>query len=65
MDLLGQILWFAIFLTPLITIPIAWHLVKGKIIYRILLAIVLTIIASFILYILSLAILFRNGLGPT
>jgi len=65
MDFLGQVLWFAIFLTPLITIPIAWHLIKGKIIYRILLAVALTIITSFILYMLSLAILFRDGMGPT
>jgi membrane protein DedA with SNARE-associated domain len=64
MDLLGQILWFLILGTPLVTIPIVWKLSKQKKIIRILIGFVVAIILSFLLYYISLSIIFRDGMGP-
>tara|TARA_Y100001934_G_C12021817_1_gene617168 strand:+ start:459 stop:653 length:195 start_codon:yes stop_codon:yes gene_type:complete len=64
MDILGQILWYAIPLTPLLTIPIVWRLSKQKKIVRILMGLGLACILSFMFYHISLAICFRNGMGP-
>lgn len=63
MDILGQILWFMIFVTPLIVIPIIWKLSKKKKLIRILIGLGFSIILSFLLYHISLRIIFRNGIG--
>ncbi|MCC1484994.1 hypothetical protein [Winogradskyella immobilis] len=65
MDILGQILWFLAFLTPLVIFPIVWKISKQKKIYRLLIGLVLSIITSYRLYLISLAIIFRDGMGPT
>lgn len=64
MDVLGQFLWFLMFGTPLITIPLTWKLSNQKKVVRILIGLVLALILSFLLYFISLAIIFRNGMGP-
>jgi len=64
MDTLGQILWIAMFGTPVLTIPITWKLMKTKKIYRVLVGLLFAIFISFLLYHISLAIIFRNGMGP-
>lgn len=64
MDLLGQILWFAMFGTPILTIPLAWRLMDTKKIYRIIVGLILAAVLSFFLYNISLAIIFRDGMGP-
>jgi len=63
MDTLGQILWFLMFGTPLITIPIVWKFSKRKKIVRFLIGLLIAIILSFFLYHISLSIIFRNGMG--
>jgi hypothetical protein len=63
-DRLGSILWFSMFLTPLVTIPLAWKYSKQKRVVRILIGLFYAFIISFLLYFISLAILFRNGMGP-
>ncbi|MBA4196194.1 MAG: hypothetical protein C0459_01440 [Chitinophaga sp.] len=65
MDLLGEILWFAMFFTPIFTIPLVWRKIDGSKIYRVLFGLFIALIISFFLYFISLAIIFRNGLGPT
>ena len=65
MDTIGQILWFAMFLTPFVTIPLAWKLVPFKKVYRIIIGFLFSLLLSFILYHISLAIIFRDGMGPT
>jgi hypothetical protein len=62
-DRLGEILWFAMFATPLLTIPFAWKWLSIKKIYRVVVGLLLAVILSFILYYLSLGIIFRNGMG--
>ena len=64
MDLLGQILWFAMFGTPLLTVPFTWRLMNTKKIYRVIVGLFLALLLSFFLFHLSLAIIFRDGMGP-
>jgi hypothetical protein len=64
MDILGQILWFSMFATPLITIPLAWKFIKEKKAVRLIIGILFAAMLSLFLYIISLGILLRNGLGP-
>ncbi len=62
-DTIGQVLWFAMFATPLLTIPLVWKYFKVHKFYRIIIGIVLAIFLSFFLYFISLGIIFRNGMG--
>jgi hypothetical protein len=64
MDLLGQILWFVMFATPIFTIPLAWRLRDTKKVYRVIIGLIFALILSFFLYHISLAIIFRDGMGP-
>ena len=64
MDMLGQILWYAIPLTLLLTIPIVWRLSKQKKIVRVLIGLGLACILSFMFYHISLTICFRDGMEP-
>jgi hypothetical protein len=64
LDTLGLILWYMVFLTPFITIPIAWRILPIRKAYRVLFGLLMAPLFSFILYFISLAILFRNGMGP-
>ena len=64
MDTLGQILWIAMFLTPLITIPIVWRYKEMSKVSRILIGLFLAGVISVSLYNISLDILFREGMGP-
>ncbi|MDX1942617.1 MAG: hypothetical protein SFU99_18775 [Saprospiraceae bacterium] len=63
-DMIGLILWYAIFMTPLITIPFAWKVFKIRNIYRIMIGLFLAFVLSYFLYFISLAIIFRDGMGP-
>jgi hypothetical protein len=65
MDIIGQILWFAMFLTPVVTIPLAWKLLPFKKVYRIIIGLLISLLLSFLFYHICLAIIFRDGMGPT
>ena len=65
LDKIGEILWFAMFFTPVLTIPVVWRLSREKKIYRILLGLGLAIVISIVFFIISWTILFRNGMGPS
>lgn len=64
-DFLGEILLACVFLTPLITIPLAWKIKEMSKGIRIFFGMLLALVISFILFQISMAILFRNGMGPT
>jgi hypothetical protein len=64
-DTIGGLLWFAMFATPLLTIPLVWKYFEIKKVYRVIIGLVLAAFLSFFLYFISLAIIFRDGMGPT
>ncbi len=64
MDLLGQILWYTMFLTPLFTIPLVWRVMNTNKIYRMIVGLLFALLLSFILYHINVAIAFRDGMGP-
>ncbi len=64
-DIIGSILWFSAFATPLITIPIFWKQKELKVIYRITFALFIAALVSFALFSIAMAILLRDGFGPT
>ena len=65
MDIIGEILWWSAFFTPVITIPIALKFSKSKKIIRIVKGLLIAIGISIVFLFISITILFRNGLGPT
>jgi hypothetical protein len=65
LDVISQILFFSAFAVPFITIVLAWRSSQQKNIYTVAYGLFIGIMISILLVIFSLAILFRNGLGPT
>ena len=63
MDLLGQLLWILMFVTPALTIPLVWKFSKQRKQVRLIVGIVLAALISLVLYYLSLAIILRDGIG--
>ncbi len=63
-DTVGIVLWFAMFATPFITIPLIWRLFQVRKIYRVIIGLLLAALVSFCLYNISLSIIFRHGMGP-
>ena len=64
MELIGHILWYAMFATPLLTIPLVWRLKETSKMVRVIIGISLAMLLSFCLYHISLQIIFRDGMGP-
>ena len=64
-DKIGQVFWYSIPFTPLITIPITWKLIKKKWYIRIIVGLLFAFGLSILFYGISLAIIFRDGMGPT
>lgn len=63
LDLIGQFFWMLMFIMPLVTVLIVW---KMSMTNKILLVIIGVLVGSFfsvLCYFISLAILFRNGMG--
>jgi len=65
LDKIGEFLWCAMFLTPLLTIPIFWKLSNLSKVYRILLGLLFACFLSSVFFLIILWILEQNGLGPT
>jgi membrane protein DedA with SNARE-associated domain len=63
MDSIGKLLWYCVFLTPLFTVPWVWKHSDAKKIVKIIVGLVLACLFSFILFYLSIMIVFRNGMG--
>ena len=64
MDTIGKTLWILMFCTPLITVPLAWKFGKLKKVMRVIIGLLTALMLSFFLYHLSLAVIFREGMGP-
>jgi hypothetical protein len=63
LDLIGQFFWILMFIIPLVTVLIVWKMSATN---KILLVIIGVLVGSFfsvLCYFISLAILFRNGMG--
>jgi hypothetical protein len=65
-DTIGEILWYAIFITPLIIVPIVWkyYTTKSKL-ARFVVGMLVSLLLSAILFLISMSIFMRGGLGPT
>jgi hypothetical protein len=66
LDKVGEALWFIMFFTPLFTIPMAW--IRHKEIpkfYRIGLGFAMAFVISAIIFLISMALFLRNGIGPS
>jgi hypothetical protein len=61
MDVIGEICWYMMFVTPLICIPIVWKFSSQTNGVKLLVGLLLAFALSVFLF--SLAILFRNGMG--
>lgn len=64
MDVIGEICWYMMFVTPLICIPIVWKISTQNIGVKLLIGLLLAFFLSTCLFIFSLAIAVRNGMGP-
>ncbi|CAN5909941.1 hypothetical protein BH11BAC7_BH11BAC7_06030 [soil metagenome] len=63
LDIIGQFLLYLMCITPVFTIPFAWKIVEKKF-YSVLLGLGMACLLSIFLLFISLAICFRNGMGP-
>ena len=64
-DIFGQVFWYAIPFTPVITIPLMWlnnDLGKPA---RIIIGLILALILSVLFYFIAIGICFRHGMGPS
>ena len=64
MDVIGEICWYMMFVTPLICIPIVWKISTQNLGVKLLIVLLLSCSLSIFLYFLNLAIIFRDGMGP-
>jgi hypothetical protein len=64
LDNLGILLCGSIFIMPFITIPLTWKHSNHRPIFKVLLGLLFAVILSFFLYLIGLAIILRDGLGP-
>lgn len=65
LDAICKILWYCVFVTSFIAIPIVLKYSKLSLRLKIVSGFGLSLAISFILLFLTLAIAFRNGMGPT
>jgi hypothetical protein len=63
-DIIGEICWFLMFITPLIFIPLTWKFIDGSRMVKVAAGLLLSVVCSIILFCIGMAILLRNGLGP-
>lgn len=64
LDIIGGFLWILMFASPLIVFPFVWRLSRASFLKKCLYTILLSIPLSFACYFLSIAIIFRDGMGP-
>jgi len=65
LDIIGQIFWFGILTSPIISFFIIRKSGTLSIGAKILSGILITLILAVVFYAISMAILLRDGLGPT
>ena len=57
--------WYAMFATPIVTIPLVWRTLKRPKISRVIVGLVFACIISFFLYFIGVSMLFNSGAGGT
>jgi hypothetical protein len=62
-DTVEQILWLAMFATPLLTIPMTWKFFQVRKVYRVIIGLLIAALLSLVLYQMTLGIIFRHGMG--
>lgn len=62
-DIIGIILWWSIFISPLFVVVIVYKKLKIKKLYRLLVGIAISALISLMLYLISISIIFRDGMG--
>jgi hypothetical protein len=63
LDLVGQFFWILMFIMPLVTVLIIWKMSETNKIILVIIGVLVGSFFSVICYFISLAILFRNGMG--
>jgi hypothetical protein len=64
LDLVGQFFWILMFIMPLVTVLIIWKMSDTNKIILVIIGVLVGSFFSVLCYFISLAILFRNGMGP-
>lgn len=64
LDIISQILWYGILATPIVSLFIVRKLNLWSIRVKILSGVLITIVLAAIFYVIAMAIVLRNGLGP-
>ena len=63
LDLIGQFFWMLMFIMPLLTVLIVWKMSETNKIMLVIIGVLMGSFFSVLCYFISLAILFRNGMG--
>ncbi|MEY3845422.1 MAG: hypothetical protein RL293_1844 [Bacteroidota bacterium] len=63
LDLIGQFFWMLMFIMPLVTVLIVWKMSATNKIILVIIGVLVGSFFSVLCYFISLAILFRNGMG--
>ena len=63
LDLDGQFFWILMFIMPLVTVLIIWKMSDTNKIILVIIGVLVGSFFSVLCYFISLAILFRNGMG--
>jgi hypothetical protein len=63
LDLIGQFFWMLMFIMPLVTVLIIWKMSETNKIMLVIIGLLVGSFFSVLCYFISLAILFRNGMG--
>ncbi len=63
LDLIGQFFWILMFIMPLVTVLIVWKMSATNKILLVIFGVLVGSFFSVLCYFISLAILFRNGMG--
>ena len=64
LDVFGEILWYGIFITPVISFLVIKKM-RMSIIAKVLLGLVIVLILATMFFVISMEIVLRDGLGPT
>ncbi|TAL44141.1 MAG: hypothetical protein EPN92_09205 [Chitinophagaceae bacterium] len=65
LDIIGQIFWFGLLATPVISFFIVRKLKTLSISEKILSGISITLVLAVVFYLVAMSIVLRDGLGPT
>jgi len=63
MDIIGEIIWILMFAAPLIIMPCIWKFIDGSKMIRIAMGLILSLVCSYLLYWIGLAIIFRHEMS--